>query len=734
MSVQEGSVKSSGVAVMDGRAESISIQKAPPDSTNVKTHPTLILNGEATTAELCATSELVEATEGLSLEEPKAVPLLRANAPAPLAPADRLWSTGRHKAVRLRMEGSGPASETPMTVHQLFLETVEAYGDHPALASKKEGQWVTLTWRQYYEQCRAAAKSFLKLGLERYHGVGILGFNSPEWFISDVGSIFAGGLATGIYTTNSPEACQYVAASSEANILVVENQKQLDKILQVKDHLPHLKAIVQYKGELQQKAPFLYTWAEFMKLGEDVPDEQLNAVIDSLRPNECCTLIFTSGTTGNPKGVMLSHDNLTWTVHASASMLNLKFAEEVVVSYLPLSHVAAQLVDMWLCLSFAMTIYFAEPDALKGSLVNTLKEARPTCFLGVPRVWEKMQEKMKAVGAKASPMKRTVAGWAKSIGLRYNYSVMNGENQVPWGFMLANNLVFKKVRDSLGLDRCKLCFTGAAPITKDTVEYFMSLNIPLLELYGMSESSGPHTVSTDTSYHLTSCGKVMPGSKTKLENPDEDGSGEICMWGRHVFMGYLDMPEKTEEALDQDGWLHSGDLGRHDQNDFLYITGRIKELIITAGGENIPPVPIEDSVKAEVPIISNAMLIGDKLKFLSMLLTLKCVADDSGEPTDELSPEALIFCQQHNVTATKVSEIVANKEPALYRAIQEGMDRSNARATSNAQKIQKWVILERDFSVSGGELGPTLKLRRPIVVKMYQEEINELYAVATERQ
>uniref|UniRef100_A0A8C2YVK1 long-chain-fatty-acid--CoA ligase n=1 Tax=Cyclopterus lumpus TaxID=8103 RepID=A0A8C2YVK1_CYCLU len=648
-------------------------------------------------------------------EEPRPVPLVRTNGPAPLAPADELWSTSRHKAVKLRMEGSGPASETPMTAHQLFLHTVETYGDHPALASKKEGQWVTLTWRQYYEQCRAAAKSFLKLGLERYHGVGILGFNSPEWFISDIGCIFAGGLATGIYTTNSAEACQYVAANSEANILVVENQKQLDKILQV-------------RSELQQKAPFLYT---FMKLGEEVPDEQLNAVIDSLRANECCTLIFTSGTTGNPKACMLSHDNV---IHTAASMVNLKYAEEVMVSYLPLSHAAAQLVDMWLGISCAMTTYFAEPDALKGSLVNTLKEVRPTCFVGVPRVWEKMQEKMKAVGAKASPMRSTVAGWAKSIGLRYNYSVMNRENQVPWGFMLANNLVFKKVRESLGLDRCKLCFTGAAPITKDTLEYFMSLNIPLLELYGMSESSCPHTISTDTHYHLTSCGKKMPGSKTKLENPDEDGSGEICMWGRHVFMGYLDMPDLTAEALDQDGWLHSGDLGRHDQNDFLYITGRIKELIITAGGENIPPVPIEDSVKAEVPIISNAMLIGDKLKFLSMLLTLKCVVDDNGEPTDELSPEALIFCQHHNVTATKVSEIVANKEPAIYNAIQEGMERANARATSNAQKIQKWTILERDFSVNGGELGPTMKLRRPIVVKMYQEKINELYAVATETQ
>ncbi|XP_033974393.1 long-chain-fatty-acid--CoA ligase ACSBG2-like [Trematomus bernacchii] len=666
-------------------------------------------------------------------EEPRAVPLSTAKAQTALAPADQLWSTSRDQAVRLRMEGSGPASETPITVHQLFMETVENYGDLPALVSKTEGQWVTLTWRQYYEQCRAAAKSFLKLGLERYHGVGILGFNSAEWFISDVGCIFAGGLATGIYTTNSPEACQYVAESCEANILVVENQKQLEKILQVKDQLPHLKAIVQYKGELKQKAPFLYTWAEFMKQGEDVPDEQLDAVIDSLRANECCILIFTSGTTGNPKGVMLSHDNLTWTVRTAAPMADLKYGEEVVVSYLPLSHVAAQLIDMWMCVCFAMTTYFADPDALKGSLVNTLKEARPTCFLGVPRVWEKMQEKMKAAGAKASPMRSAVAGWAKSIGLQYNYSVMNGENQVPLGFMLANNLVFKRVREALGLDRCKLCFTGAAPITKDTLEYFMSLNMPLLELYGMSESSGPHTISSNSSYFITSCGKVMPGAKTKLENPDQDGSGEICFWGRHVFMGYLNMPDKTREALDQDGWLHSGDLGRHDKNDFLFITGRIKELIITAGGENIPPVLIEDSVKSEVAIISNAMLIGDRLKFLSIMITLKCVVDDNGDPTDALTTEALSFCQQHDVTVTTVSGIIANKEPAIYTAIQEGIERVNARATSNAQKIQKFVILEQDFSIGGGELGPTMKLRRPIVVKMYQEKINKLYGVATEK-
>uniref|UniRef100_A0A9J8CJQ8 long-chain-fatty-acid--CoA ligase n=1 Tax=Cyprinus carpio carpio TaxID=630221 RepID=A0A9J8CJQ8_CYPCA len=617
-----------------------------------------------------------------------------------LAPAQDLWSTARDKPVKLRMETSGLGSEPPMTIHQMFQATVQKYGGYPALRGKKEGTWVTLTYKEYYQHARAAARSFLKLGLERFHGVGILGFNSPEWFIADVGCILAGGLATGIYTTNSPEACQYVAGNCEANVLVVENNKQLVKILQ---------------------------WAEFMKLGECIPEAELDAVIDSQKANECCTLIYTSGTTGNPKGVMLSHDNITWTATAAGLMTSLKMAEEEIVSYLPLSHVAAQVHDMWICMRFAVITNFAEPDALKGSLANTLREVRPTSFLGVPRVWEKMQEAMKSAGAKSSITKKKIADWAKGIGLQASYNAMNGDSSVPWGFTLANALVFKNVRKALGLDRCRACYTGAAPITKDTLEYFMSLYITVFELYGMSESTGPHSISCAEGYHIMSCGKVLTGCKTKLDKPDTDGNGEICFWGRHVFMGYLNMPDKTEEALDADGWLHSGDLGKHDKDDFLYITGRIKELIITAGGENVPPVPIEDALKEDVSIISNAMLVGDKKKFLSMLLTLKCNVDDNGDPTDELTPLAVEFCRQHGVIASKVSEIINKKEPAIYKVIQEGIDRVNANATSNAQRVQKWTILPRDFSISGGELGPTMKLKRPVVSKMYQEEINKFY-------
>uniref|UniRef100_A0AAY4CCL9 long-chain-fatty-acid--CoA ligase n=1 Tax=Denticeps clupeoides TaxID=299321 RepID=A0AAY4CCL9_9TELE len=677
----------------------------------------------------------LEASEGAALRSPcnfmacsfcsaptgEAVPTSRQHE-ASVKPAERFWTSVRDQPVKLRLSESGPGSEMPLTVHQMFQETVDQYGDNPALCWKAAGQWQSMTFKEYMQQCRMAAKSFLQLGLERFHGVCILGFNSPEWFIADIGCILAGGLAVGIYTTNSPEACHYVADNCQANVLVVENHKQLLKILKL---ICDLSSIVQYKDELEQKMDNVYTWADFMKLGQDVPDRRLDAVIKSQSANECCTLIYTSGTTGNPKGVMLSHDNITWISNAAGSTINLRMAEESVVSYLPLSHVAAQVNDMWTCMRFAGTTSFAQPDALKGSLGETLREVRPTSFLGVPRVWEKMQETMKSIGAKSSFMRKRIADWAKAIGLQASYNAMNGIDTVPWGFMVANNLVFRKVRAALGLDRCRSCFTGAAPITKDTLEYFMSLYIPLFELYGMSESTGPHTVSWEQGHRIMSCGKVVNGGKTKLDKPDNDGNGEICFYGRHVFMGYLNMPDKTEDALDSDGWLHSGDLGKHDCDGFLFITGRIKELIITAGGENVAPVPIEDSVKEEVSIISNAMLVGDKRKFLSMFLTLKCVVDDSGDPTDELTPLAIEFCQQHGVTTTKVSDIIGNKEPAIYKAIQEGVDRVNTKATSNAQKIQKWKILPQDFSISGGELGPTMKLKRPVVAKMYQEEIEQ---------
>uniref|UniRef100_A0A3B4U2G5 Long-chain-fatty-acid--CoA ligase ACSBG1 n=1 Tax=Seriola dumerili TaxID=41447 RepID=A0A3B4U2G5_SERDU len=644
---------------------------------------------------------------------------------ASLAPTHSLWTTDARGSVRLRIEDGCP--EEPITVHQMFKASVEKYGNMYALASKKNDRWEKITFLEYYQFCRRAAKSFIKLGLERFHGVAILGFNSTEWFFSAVGAILAGGIMTGIYATNSPEACQYVASDSKANIIVVENQKQLDKILQVL--MPHLKAIVQYSGQLQQKLSNLYSWEDFMDLGLDVSEKQLDDIISSQRANQCCVLIYTSGTTGKPKGVMLSHDNITWTAnHASRAgdMQPADTKQESLVSYLPLSHIAAQIYDLWTGIQWGELVYFAQPDALKGSLITTLREVNPTSHMGVPRVWEKMMEKIKQGISQCGYVKKKLVTWAMSVSLEANQKCM--EDEKPFLLSLTDSLVLQKLRTELGLSCCQKFFSGAAPISSETVQFFLGLNIRLFEAYGMSESTGPHFMSGPKVYKLPSCGKVVPGCRYKVANIDSDGTGEICFWGRNIFMGFLNMEDKTREALDEDGWLHSGDLGKIDEEGFLYITGRIKELIITAGGENIPPVPIEEAVKKELPIISNAMLIGDKRKFLSMLLTLKCCTNaETMEPTEELSLEAVEFCQLQRSQATKVSDISGGKDKEVYRAIQEGIERVNSAATSNAQRIQKWTILMKDFSVSGGELGPTMKLRRPVVLEMYHKVIEGLY-------
>ncbi|XP_078735490.1 long-chain-fatty-acid--CoA ligase ACSBG2-like isoform X2 [Lampetra fluviatilis] len=690
-----------------------------------------------------APSVSAEACAGAQAGDPERIPSLPGCDDAAMAPASAMSTSSRDGAVLLRVEPSGPGSEPPLTVHALLERAARRHGERVALAANATdggdgaARWYTLSWERYYRECRHAAKAFLQVGLQRFHGVGILGFNSIEWFVANIGAILAGGLAVGIYTTNSAEACQYVASDCQANVIVVDNGKQLQKILQIRAQLPHLKAIVVYRDAVPEGSDGVYSWLDFMKLGDEVSDERLDAAIAEQRANQCCSLIYTSGTTGPPKGVMLSHDNLTWTSRVASEMTGFT-PEDVTVSYLPLSHVAAQMLDLWVPMQQCGAVYFAQPDALKGSLVGTLKEVQPTVFLGVPRVWEKMMEAMRATGAQAGAVRRAISAWARGIGLEANRNAMKGEGSSPWGYGLASALVFRRVRAALGLGRCGRLYVGAAPASRETLEFFLSLDMAVLELYGMSESSGPHTLSTATACRLTSCGKSMFGCRTRLALPDAEGCGELCFWGRNVFMGYLGQEAMTHDALDPEGWLHSGDLGRIDEEGFVFITGRLKELIITAGGENVAPVPIEDAVKEALPIVSFAMVIGDKRKFLSMLLTLKCSADpDTGEPGDQLSPEAVQFCRSAGSSATLASQVApalggrgSGGDAAVLAAIQQGIERVNRAAISNAQRVQKWALIPHDFTVSGGELGPTMKLRRPVVLRLYQEVVDAFYAEA----
>ncbi|XP_014609244.1 PREDICTED: long-chain-fatty-acid--CoA ligase ACSBG2 isoform X1 [Polistes canadensis] len=636
-------------------------------------------------------------------------------------------TTEANGRVRIQL-GEDINATLPISIPGLLSSIAKKYPDHLALVSQPglDGTNTTYTYKQYETEVRTVAKAFLKLGLQRYHSVCILGFNSPQWFISDIAAIYAGGFAAGIYTTNSAEACQYCAQHSRANIIVVEDSKQLEKILQIRKNLPHLTAIIQYEGIPKEKD--VLSWHELLEIGKQESDDKLESILKTIGVNECCTLVYTSGTVGNPKAVMLNHDNLLHNVRSAKKRVDFETAKEILVSYLPLSHVAAQLVDIFLTMSLAATVYFADKNALKGSLVETLVAVKPTAFLGVPRVWEKIYEKMQLVARNNSRVKTWIASWAKAQGLLYNMNKMNGVDYKHWGYVIAKWLVFDKVKTTLGLDKCRFFFTAAAPLSIEVKKYFVSLDISIMEAFGMSECSGPHSLALPNNCRLGSVGTILPGFRTKLENPNESGEGEVCMYGRHIFMGYLNDPEKTKEAKDEEGWLHSGDLGKLDADGILYITGRIKELIITAGGENIPPVHIEELILSELPALSNVLLIGDKRKYLTVLVTLKAETKvDTGEPLDELTSDTLRWLKSIGSNAKTVSEIVNSKDPLVYKEVEEAIKRANTKATSNAQKVQKFRILPHDFSVPTGELGPTLKLKRNFVSNMYANLIEEMY-------
>ena len=579
-------------------------------------------------------------------------------------------------------------------------KTVDAFGNKVALKTKINGNWEEMTWKQYYDQVRITARAFMALGLEKGKGVSILGNNCPQWFISDLAGIFAGAVPGGIYTTNSPAQCHYIAEHSEANIAVVENAEQLAKFKQIRDTLPDLKAIVLMNGSDSDKN--VYSWKDLPKIAEKVKEAELEKRIKAQNPDDCCTLIYTSGTTGNPKGVMISHDNIVWTAGQVVKITESGPGEQI-ISYLPLSHIAEQIVSLHGPYLMGCTVWFAES---LDKLGENLTEVHPTLFVGVPRVWEKIQAKMMAAGAQNPPLKKKIAAWARKKGLEGGYNHQKGK-PMPFMYGLAKKLVFSKVREKLGLDRCRLFVSTAAPISMDTLEFFLSLGVPITEVYGMSECTGPGTVSLPEpfKYETGWAGPAVPGTEMSIAD-----DGELLMRGRHVFKGYFKNEAATNETIDPEGWLHSGDVGKIDDRKFLKITDRKKELIITAGGENIPPQVLEGKLKA-IPVISQAVVIGDRRKFMTALFTLDpekvaSAAAEAGSPA-KTSAEAS-KCKKFN---------------AYIQGKVEEINKSLARV----QAIKKFMILPQELSIEGNELTPTMKLKRRIVNEKYAKEIESMY-------
>mmetsp|Transcript_50983 Transcript_50983/g.75655 ORF Transcript_50983/g.75655 Transcript_50983/m.75655 type:complete len:761 (-) Transcript_50983:236-2518(-) len=701
----------------------------------------------------------------------------------------------------IRFAKTGSASEQgspPITVIELFRQALARPGkatkqmlrqEPPELIALDENkrwppplpeeQWRTWTLQQYHDDCAAIAKSLMHIGVEQHDAVNIWGFNSPQWVIAEMGTIFAGAKAAGIYPTDTPNQVLFKIRQSGSSAVFVEDNRKLEAVLSVIDDAPKVKTVVAWattpKDEVYKRKDgsevHLMTWDKFLEFGKDITDAQLTERQAAIKPGHCCAIIYTSGTTGNPKAVMCSHDNI---VFEARTLFNPEFQlvggvghsaeQERVLSYLPLSHVAGMMVDIIspLCISAFddgwVTLTFARPyDLSVGSLGDRLRQVKPTIFLGVPRVWEKVQETMQRVGAATTGLRKKIATWAKKRGaLHARACQLGGTGAKPSGYGMANSLVLKKVKAALGLQHMKFGFTGAAPIQVQTLEYFGSLGIQINEVYGMSECTGACTWSTDATHVWGSCGFAIPGVEMKVFKPSDDGKnvecprakdmfhpteeeqGELCYRGRNIMMGYMANPDMGEEhvkeiegknksAIDAQGWLHSGDKGCLSESGLFHITGRYKELIIGAGGENVAPVPIEDHIKLICQPISNIVMIGDKRKYNVALVTLKAKGATGVQPgTNVLDGAAAAV----DPAVTTIEEASAEGS-AIVKAIEQAIVETNknvAIVPNNASKIQKFTILPRDLSVDTNELTPTYKLKRGFVDQKFKTAIDAMYS------
>lgn len=556
----------------------------------------------------------------------------------------------------------------------------KVYSDFPALMVRKDnGNWSYITYEDYYKNCMKFAKE-LNYWVGSKTKVAILGFNSPAWFYSHLGCLYNSGISIGIYPTSSSDTCQYILNHSEIDVLVVEDGKQLEKIIE-KD-IPTLKLILYYSpisDDLVKmfKIPVV-SFGAFMESNE----KSKIKISDRPKPDNIATIIYTSGTTGDPKGAIITHRNITSTVNSvlrtlqSKSNLQLSNGERF-VSYLPLNHIAAQMMDIYVPICTLGTVWFADKDALKSTLVNTLRDARPTIFIGVPRVWEKMKEKIE--DKKQS-----------------NYFARN----------LPTILTRNKIINDIGLNKCKYCITAAAPISEEARDYFESLNLYIYDIYGLSETTGPITISAPGFNYKGSVGMPIDDVRIKISS-----DGEILVKSRSIFKGYYKDPKSTNEAF-KDSWFKTGDIG-YIKNGFVFITSRKKEILITSAGENISPIPIEQEIQKNMPEFEHVILVGDKRKFLSVILVPKMKGENAANCFKKIDPD-IKLCK----------DLITNKKVTDY--INDCINKTNSLSKSNANKVQKWIIIDNEFTV-GQELTPTLKLRRYFVNEKYKDKIDKLY-------
>ncbi|MCA9531669.1 MAG: long-chain fatty acid--CoA ligase [Myxococcales bacterium] len=580
------------------------------------------------------------------------------------------------------------------TIPHRLLQQAQIRPSRPAYYTREGGVWRATDWATYAAQVTQAGRALIALGLEPGAATCILGFNRPEWVVFDVATMAVGGCPAGIYTTCSPTEVAYIVRHSEARVALVENEDQWKKIDAERANLPQLEHVVTMKGVGPIDDELVMTWDEFLAKGDPVERARFLDRVDSLELADRGTFIYTSGTTGPPKAVMLSHANLSWTARTAQSIAGLT-PDDRSLSYLPLSHIAEQMFSIHGPITSGAAVYFAESI---DKVPDNLKEVQPTVFFGVPRIWEKLHTGIDARLREATGAKAKLVQWARKVGF--------AANETPRGrkglqYKLAKRLVFDKLRPAVGLGSARVCVSGAAPIGREVLEFFASLDIIVLEVYGQSEDTGPTSFNLPDRYRFGSVGPVVQGVQVKIAD-----DGEILVQGPNLFMGYYKDQAATDEVL-VDGWLHSGDLGEF-RDGFLYVTGRKKDIIITAGGKNITPANIESALKQH-ELINEAVVIGDRRKFLSALVTLDpdvgaAWAADNGADAGAL-----------------------HDNPKVRELIQAHIDSANEHL-ARVEQIKRFTILPRNLSIEDGELTPTLKVKRNKVNEHFAKEIDAMYA------
>jgi len=563
-------------------------------------------------------------------------------------------------------------------------------------------QWVSTNWRDYHKKIRAFAKSLIACGLKKADKVAILGFNKLEWLVACMGTQYAGGVSVGIYTSSSADEVSYVINHSDAEFLVVENLARYET--QIKPNLANFKNL-KYVILMSDEAEILgvKNFNNFLLNNSHILDSELNERQKNINSQDIASMIYTSGTTGNPKSVMLTHNNIAWTVRTVITSWGC-YKEDKSLSYLPLAHIAEQLISIYGPIDSGMQCYFATS---LNDFARNLAQVEPTILFGVPRIYEKIYEGIKEKLADKNKIQQKLFSYFNSVGRKYYEERNIGKNPrfYLWAqHKLACEKIFSNIKKKIGLSKVRIAACGAAPISPEILKFFSGIDVPVYELYGQSENCGPTTLNLPGLTRIGSVGRPMPGTQIRIA---EDG--EILIKGPHIFAGYYKDPQATQETI-KNNWLYTGDIGNFDSNNFLTITDRKKDLLITAGGKNISPQNLESMLK-HLPYVQSAVVVGDSKKYLCALLSPDKEALGKKAQALGLDPQSAL-------------DLVASNQ--VLEEIKTELNNINNKLAP-VEQIKKIALLKHEFSIESGEFTPTLKVKRKFVNQKYQTEINNLY-------